>query len=233
MALSVSRHRRSRRAGWIAVLAGVVALVAGAGTAVVLLRPSGNGCAGPPVTLTAAVSPDQVAVVSRQADGWNSGEPAVGDRCAQVSVTPMPSALAAATLSPEWDPSQDGPAPDVWLPESSMWLAVAAARPDAAGILSGPPGPSLASSPVVLAMQRPMAEALGWPDREFGWSELLGAFAGGQTWEQFGHPEWGPLQLGIADPTRSTAGLAGVLTVLDLDGDSQLSDQELLGGIAF
>jgi Ca-activated chloride channel family protein len=86
---------------------------------------------------------------------------------------------------------------------------------------------------VVFAMQRPMAEAMGWPEQPLGWSDLLGAFGRGETWEQFGYPEWGPLQLGMPDPTLTTAGLGGVMTLLDLDNDSAMSDQEMLGGIAF
>jgi Ca-activated chloride channel family protein len=223
MTLAVSRHRRAGRARWIAVVVGV-ALVAVAGTVAVLVR-SSLGCAEPPTTLNVAAAPDHYPVVRDLADAWNAGDATVGDRCAQIAVQAMPSSFAAATLSPTWDENRDGTRPDVWIPDSSVWLTVAAARPEAAGMLPTDPPPSLASSPVVLAMQQPMAEALGWPDRDLGWSDLLGAFSQGQTWEQFGHPEWGRLQMGLTDPTRSTAGLAGVLTVL--------SDQELLGGIAF
>jgi Ca-activated chloride channel family protein len=229
MTPSVSRHRRSRRAGWIAVVAGFALLAAGA---VVVLRTVGNGCGDPAVTLNVASSPDQYPVLRDLADRWNAGDPTVGDRCARATVQALPSSLAAATLAPGWDEARDGQRPDVWVPDSSLWLAVAAGRPDAAAMLPDSP-PSLASSPVVLGMQEPMAAALGWPDQQLGWSELLGAFAGGQTWEQFGHPEWGRLRLGVADPTSSTAGLAGVLTVLDPDDDQQLGDEELLGGIAF
>jgi Ca-activated chloride channel family protein len=230
MTPSVSRHRRSRRAGWVAVVAGLTLVAAAA--VVVVLRTAGSGCGDPAVTLNVAASPDQYPVLRDLADRWNAGDPAVGDRCARVTVQALPPSLAAATLAPDWDEARDGQRPDVWVPDSSLWLAVAGGRPDAAAMLPDAP-PSLASSPVVLGMQEPMAAALGWPEQQLGWSELLGAFAGGQTWEQFGHPEWGPLRLGVAEPTRSTAGLAGVLTVLDPDGDQQLSDQELLGGIAF
>jgi Ca-activated chloride channel homolog len=231
MTLAVSRHRRTGRARWIAVVV-AVALIAVAGTVAYAVR-SSFGCGEPAVTLNVAASPDHYPVVRDLAETWNGDEHRVDSRCAQIAVQAMPSSFAASTLSPEWDEERDGARPDVWIPDSSVWLTVAAARPDAAQLLPTEPPPSLASSPVVLAMQQPMAEALGWPERELGWSELLGAFAQGQTWEQFGHPEWGPLRLGLSDPTRSTAGLGGIMTVLDLDSDSALSDQELLGGIAF
>jgi Ca-activated chloride channel family protein len=231
MTLAVSRHRRSSRLRWIAVAVGV-AVVAGAGTAAVALR-SAVGCERPPLTLNVAASPDQYPVVSELAEQWSAGDRAIGDRCAEVAVQAMPSQFAAATLSPGWDEERDGTRPDVWMPDSSVWLTVAGARADAAELLPTETPPSLASSPVVLAMQQPMAEALGWPDNGIGWADLLGSFARGQTWEQFGHPEWGPLRLGISEPTQSTAGLAAVLTVLDLDADNTLSDEEMLGGITF
>lgn len=230
MSLAVSRHRRSRRGAWIAVLAGVVGIALVAGGAVAYARWSSSPCDST-VTLTVAASPDQFPVMSRSAEQWNQTDPQAGGACVEVAVEAAPSAFVAGTLSPEWDEERDGSRPDVWVPDSSTWLAVASARPEAAGMLPAEP-PSLASSPVVLAMQRPMAEALGWPEEPLGWSTLLGAFSRGQTWEQFGHPEWGRLHLGISDPTRSTAGQAGVVTMLDLDGDGVLSDQEVLGGTA-
>jgi Ca-activated chloride channel homolog len=231
MTLAVLRHRRSGPVRWIGVAAGV-GLVAAGGTIVMALRSAGD-CTGEPVTLDVAASPDQYPVVSTLAEDWNDGAGRVGDRCARIAVQPMPSSFAAATLSPDWDEGREGTRPDVWMPDWSGWLAVAADRPEAAELLPTERPPSVASSPMVLAMQQPMAEALGWPEADLGWADLLDAFSRGQTWEQFGHPEWGPLRLGLADPTRSIAGLAGVMTVLDADDDGASSDQELLGGIAF
>jgi len=231
MSLSVSRHRRSRRGLTVGVTSVVgIALVAVA--AVAFVRWSDSSCADPAVTLTVSASPDHTEVLSRVADGWHQTGPTVGERCARVEIEPIPSSFAAATLSPDWDEEQDGSRPDVWAPESSTWLAVAAARPDAATLLPTSP-PSLASSPVVLAMQRPMAEALGWPEAELGWADLVESFARGRTWEQFDHPEWGPLRVGFPDPARTAAGQAGVLTVLDRDDDEVFSDQELLEALEF
>lgn len=231
MSLSVPRHRRPRR-GLTAGLASVVGIALVAGAAAAFVRWSDSGCADPAVAVTVSAAPDHVELLSRLADAWHQTEPAVGERCARVAVEPIPSSFAAATLSPEWDEERDGSRPDVWAPESSTWLAVAAARPDAATLLPASP-PSLASSPVVLGMQRPMAEALGWPDTELGWADLLESFSRGRTWEQFGHPEWGPLRVGFPDPAHTAAGQAGVLTVLDRDDDEVFSDEELLAALEF
>jgi hypothetical protein len=55
-----------------------------------------------------------------------------------------------------------------------------------------PPGEALVLSPVVIAMWKPMAEALGWPAKPIGWADLLkisadgGKFDGGRA--QHGGP---------------------------------------------
>jgi Ca-activated chloride channel homolog len=107
---------------------------------------------------------------------------------------------------------------------------VAAGRPDAAAVLPQEAAASLATSPVVIAMPKPRAEALGWPRRPLGWTDMVG-FARGVTWAKLGHPEWDPTRIAVPDPTRSTAGMLAVLTFLDPDNDQQLSNPELIGGL--
>ena len=228
---TIARHRQPGHAGWIIAGVASLALVLG-GTAVAYVFYADRGC-GEPVTATIATSSDQFPVLSRLATQWTAGNPTVDGRCARVEVRAVASHAVAAALGPNWDEQRDGARPDVWAPESTAWLLVAASRPDASSLLPTGTPPALAFSPVVLAMQRPMAKALGWPAREIGWADLLGGFARGQTWARFGHPEWGELRLALTDPTRSVAGLAGVLSALDLDNDNTMSDQELLGGVVF
>jgi len=246
MVASVVRHRRSNR---LAIVGGVaaVALVVGGGT-IGYLRyggsddaggragadgaGTGGACDGDPVTLTVAAAPDSAPVLTRLAETWTATKPAVGKRCAAVTVRSLPSGEVAAAVGPTWDEQRGGQRPDVWVPDSSAWLLVAAGRPEAGGVLPTDAPPSLASSPVVLAMQRPMAQALGWPERPVGWTDLAGTFAGGQTWAKLGHPEWGSFRLGMVDPTRAIAGLFSTLTFLDPDNSGTMSDPELLGGLS-
>ena len=228
MVSSVLRHRRANRLGWAAVAAGAAVVLVGGG--VVYSRQDEGGCSGDPVALTIAASPDHAPVMSRLAEQWNAQKPAVDERCVSARVRPMPAEVVAGSLG-GWNVGRDGPAPDVWAPDYSAWLQVAASRPDTAPVLPKEVPPSLASTPVVIAMQRPMAESLGWPGKELGWADLVGAFTRGKGWAQFGHPEWGPLRVGIPDPARSTAGLVAVLTVLDPDNNQTMSNQELTGGL--
>lgn len=234
MADTVIRHRRSSRLAWVGVAAAVVLALSGGAAAV--LRGNeparATGCTGEKLVLNIAAAPEHAPVLQRLADSWSATKPAVDHKCVGAAVRPIPANQVAATVGPGWDEQRDGTRPDVWAPESSAWLLVAAGRPEAAGMLPTATSPSLASSPVVLAMQRPMAQALGWPDRPVGWSDLAGAFAGGQGWVKFGHPEWGTPRLGMVDPTRSTPGLFSALTFLDPDNDGSMNNEELLGGLS-
>jgi Ca-activated chloride channel family protein len=62
-------------------------------------------------------------------------------------------------------------------------------------------------SPIGLAMWRPMAEALGWPDKPVGWQTIVDLAADPQGWARYGHPEWGNLKLGHPHPKYSSAGM--------------------------
>lgn len=209
-----------------------MAVAVGAGTIGYLQLAGDEGCTGDPVRLTVVSSPDQFPVLNRLADQWTATKPDVDGRCVAATVRSMPASAVAATIGPSWDERRDGPRPDVWAPDFSAWLTLAAARKDAAAVLPTAAPQSLASSPTVIAMQRPMAEALGWPEQELGWSELIGAFSGGKTWAQYGHPEWGPLQIGMVDPTKAGAGLVAAMTILDPNNDQTMSNEELFAGLS-
>lgn len=58
--------------------------------------------------------------------------------------------------------------PDMWIPDSGIWLD--RARADGEQL---PDGTSVASSPVVLAVTEKVAADAGWPERNPSWSELL------------------------------------------------------------
>jgi Ca-activated chloride channel family protein len=71
--------------------------------------------------------------------------------------------------------------------------------------------PKVATTPMVFAMPKPMAEALGWPQRPLGWNELLRAVQNPQGWKAFNQPSWGPFRLGKLDPNLSTPGLEALI----------------------
>jgi Ca-activated chloride channel family protein len=62
-------------------------------------------------------------------------------------------------------------------------------------------------SPLVLAMPKPMAQALGWPNTPVGWADVLKLARDPNGWGRYGHPEWGRFRLGKTSPAQSTSGL--------------------------
>jgi Ca-activated chloride channel homolog len=71
-------------------------------------------------------------------------------------------------------------------------------------------------APIGFAMWRPMAEAMGWPDRPIGWQEFVALATDPQGWGRYGHREWGPFKFGHTHPDHSNAGLL-ILTSLAHD----------------
>lgn len=72
-------------------------------------------------------------------------------------------------------------------------------------------GKSLVLSPVVLAMWKPMAQALGWPDKAVGWADVLALSKDPKGWASKQHPEWGAFKFGHTHPTFSNSGTLSVL----------------------
>jgi Ca-activated chloride channel family protein len=134
----------------------------------------------------------------READG----------RCISITVKPRNSGQILTQLTQGWTET-DGPRPDVWSPASSTWLARTRylARP---GLLPDD-APQLFRTPVVIAMPKPMAEALGWPNARIGWDDLAALARDQRGWGAHGHPEWGPFRLGKTNPQYSASGFTATI----------------------
>ncbi len=74
-----------------------------------------------------------------------------------------------------------------------------------------PVGEPVVLSPLVIAMWRPMAEALGWPDKAIGWHDIIRVSKDRNGWGSLGRPEWGLFKLGHTHPGYSNSGLLAVL----------------------
>jgi Ca-activated chloride channel homolog len=105
--------------------------------------------------------------------------------------------------------------PHVFSPASSAYLALLdralsgqGPRPSRGAVSRCEP---LVLSPVVVAMWRPMAEALGWPEKRLGWKDLLAVAAKPGGWAALERPEWGAFKLGHTHPESSNSGLLAVL----------------------
>lgn len=174
---------------------------------------AGGGGAGsnPDCTeLVVAASSEKAGLLTELAGQWNDTSPQVDGRCVYATVVSKASGDAAQALAQaSWDEAVEGPRPDVWTPASSSWAGLTQqwrTEADLPGILPAEAG-SVAQTPLVIAMPRPMAEALGWPDQQIGWSDLAALAKDPAGWGAKGHPEWGPFKLGKTNPNFSTSGL--------------------------
>ncbi len=93
----------------------------------------------------------------------------------------------------------------IWSPAASAWAGIVNDR--AGGKVLAPAGTPFMLTPLVIAMPKPMAEALGWPNTQLGFKDLLRLADDPQGWGSVGHPEWGPFRLGKTNPNFSTSGL--------------------------
>jgi Ca-activated chloride channel homolog len=70
---------------------------------------------------------------------------------------------------------------------------------------------TLVLSPVVIAMWKPMAEALGWGKKPIGWSDILALARNQQGWSGYGRQQWGAFKFGHTHPEFSNSGLISLL----------------------
>jgi Ca-activated chloride channel homolog len=125
--------------------------------------------------------------------------------------------------------------PVVWSPASSLWGQLLDDRVGAEWAPSA--SPSLVRTPLVIAMWKPEAEALGWPAKPVGFAQVLQLATSKSGWAAYGLPTYGTFKLGHTNPDFSTSGLSFVaaeyytaagkkegLTVHDIDRP-QVRDQ--------
>src|SRR5688500_18597434 len=157
-----------------------------------------NGCK--PVTV--ASSPEKLELLTALANEFNRSDAAAtaaGDECAQVRVARKSSGAAAQLLTQGWPENEaNGPQPVIWSPAASSWGAIVNQRVTTAGgeaFVPTDPEPFMLT-PLVIAMPKPMAQALGWPDTPIGYADLLALARDPEGWASKGHPEWGQFKLG-------------------------------------
>ncbi len=165
--------------------------------------------------LLVVASSDIAEAVSVLAGRYAAGS---GRGCTVIRVQAREPAAMAVALAGGWDSARYGARPDVWIPDSSLWSRLldtappGAARPDGGpGDVAARTGPPLAYSPLVLALPANMVDALRWSKHPPSWADVLRVLGEDRGWAAFGHPEWGPIHLGIADPARSTPALEALI----------------------
>jgi Ca-activated chloride channel homolog len=224
----VRSHRNGpprRRRPWRAI-GTVTVLVAALLTAGVTYYTT-RGCSGRDTAVVAA-SPDIAPLLDQLNTAWTKTAPSVHGRCVSVTIEARDSALMAIQLAGPWDPLDNGPPPDAWVPSSSVWARDAATSATAARMLPDRQ-PSIARSPSVIAMPKTMAIALGWPGKvSFDWPDIAKAAADPGFWTKHGQ-KYGRFTFSMTDPKTSTAGLLSLMSVADPNNDGAVTSTELDG----
>lgn len=201
----------SRRHRWT-VLAAVATLAAGAcsGTSeTATVQGSGDLSkvdAGKCTALDVVVSPEKFTLLTELARAFNASKDAKpSSGCIVARPQRKSSGAAAQLLVDGWpDPATNGNQPVVWSPAASGWGAIVNQR---TGRTVAPPARPFMITPLVIAMPKPMADALGYPGTPVGFADIVELAKDPQGWARFGHPEWGPFRLGKTNPNFSTSGL--------------------------
>lgn len=105
--------------------------------------------------------------------------------------------------------------PDLWLPDSEVWIDVLTQQNVAGFTATQADCRSIATSPLVIGMWRPVAEALGWPGRSIGWLDVGSLAADQSAWAYYSGGQFGPaLRLGHTHPGLSATGTSTLLAVV-------------------
>jgi Ca-activated chloride channel family protein len=193
-------------AGGPRLIRGVVVLVIAAAVGLAAYDKYGSKAAEAPaadtIRLVYAYSSNQEALLLPLLREFNDGRNAVGGRRVQIVGESIASGEAEAKIG------SAALRPTIWSPASSLWGRLLDDRVDAAWVPVE--SPSLVKTPLVVAMWRPEAEALGWPRKQIGFEQILELATSKQGWAAYGLPTFGAFKLGHTNPDYSTSGLAFV-----------------------
>jgi Ca-activated chloride channel family protein len=208
----LGRRGRSRRVGTAKLVALAIAV-----SAICMITMSADAvvnrasCSNSPVLVNVAVSYDISPAIQTVARAFNSQNVTAGGHCVDVQVNEGDSAAEASQI--DGQAGLGGMAPiDAWIPDSTLWVDVARTYPLGAQDVQ-PTGKSVARSPLMLVTNPAVAAKTHVFDVPPSWSVLLPPSYGGP-----------PASLGLAvdlpDPTHSASGLATLIEVSRVLGDS-------------
>lgn len=161
-----------------------------------------TSCSHGSATVTVAAAPDIAPTLTTLAGAFRPR-----GSCTVRVVSQEPSQVAHEVENGAAD------VPDVWVPDSSLWGRLASTHATARALLPAS-GPSVASSPIVIAMPQPMAEAVTQSGKQLSWNDAFNLVHVNQNWSDLGHPEWGPIRYGLADGQQSIEQVQALLAII-------------------
>ncbi len=206
------RRPRSLALGFVAAITTFSVAAAGCVASSDSAQSGGDAPKGCEVIQT-TVSPekgDLMTSLAAEFNATNGAKKAANGGCAFVKVSPLSSGAGATALADDWrDTDAYGAKPTVWSPSASSWGGVVNQRLADAGKPAYAPSSAqpFMLTPLVIAMPKPMADALGYPAKPLGFDDLIALSKNPAGWGSVGHPEWGPFKLGKTNPNFSTSAL--------------------------
>jgi Ca-activated chloride channel family protein len=157
-------------------------------------------------------SNEKYQLMKELARDYSSKHPWAWSGCGpKVEVDRVASGVAEDRLRKGWTGNRQ---PDVWAPAANTWVLLLKyhlARDHTYNLVPDLEYPSIAKSPLVVAMPKPMAAAIGWPKVKPRWKDLFQFAQDPKGWSRFGQPAWGAFHLGKTDPGKSTSGLHSMI----------------------
>ncbi|WP_354698645.1 hypothetical protein DSM112329_04333 [Paraconexibacter sp. AEG42_29] len=191
----------------LAVVAVIVAVVVAGGggddgASTSAGSPAGAKAPSGALVVEFAYSPEKESLVAEQIKAFNDQGVKVGGKTVFVEGRNVASGdaqrqIARGTLKPA-----------IWSPASSLWGRLLNYEADKPWVPDE--NPSLARTPLVIAMWEPLARALGWPKKPVGFDTVLRLAQDPDGLRKLGKPEYGSFRLGHTNPDFSTSGLSAV-----------------------
>jgi len=197
---------------WIVAAVVELILISGMGAAIIGI---GLKClhATHTITLTMYYGSEKQEWVDEATKAYNNRAMGACDNPVVVEATPIGSGESMQEIL-------DGTIqPDIWWPAGMAWVDLinqqwqiktgkTFANPQSDDVKS------MITSPVVIAMWKPEAEALGWSadptqNRPIGWADI--ATLSSQGWAAYNHPEFGQFTFGHTNPHESNSGLDALI----------------------
>lgn len=165
-------------------------------------RPAGGKPRQGDLKVRLAVSPEKEKLIADRVRAFNAAGKVIAGRRVFAELQIIASGEAADKIV------RGRFEPHLWSPASSLWGRRVNFELDRPVIPRD--SPSLVRTPLVLALWRPQAEALGYPRRRLGFADVARLAADPAGWAGRGHPEWGAFRYAQTSPDFSTSGLSAM-----------------------
>lgn len=179
-----------------------VVVLAGLAVALAAFLHYHDSASAPSLQLSFVYSPNEEELLRPLIDDFNRGHHALGGMRIEVVGESVSSGDAEAKIAAR------AVRPVLWSPASSLWGRLLDYHADAAW--APRESPALVRTPLVIALWRDEAKALGWPAKPIGFAQIFDLATSSRGWADYGLPTFGTFKLGHTNPDFSTSGLAFV-----------------------